>query len=238
MKLGIFTDSHYCRDDVRNRTRRPALSIRKIEQAINAFKAAGVELCLCLGDLIDKGRTPEEPTECLAEIMQLLRASAIPYRLLSGNHDSRVFGIAEFSEQTDTPPSPCLLDTDTHRLIFLDASYSSDMTHYRNTAPESYSWKDSNLPPEQLNFLQSALRSSQKPCVVLLHQNLESEADPHHRVNNAQAARQIMEESNKVSLVLQGHYHKGGDRMENGIRYLTVPAMCEGEENHYLILDL
>ena len=47
-----------------------------------------------------------------------------------------------------------------------------------------------------------------------------------------------MEESNKVSLVLQGHYHKGGDRMENGIRYLTVPAMCEGEENHYLILDL
>ena len=238
MKLGIFTDSHYCRDDVRNRTRRPALSLKKIEQAINAFKESKVELCLSLGDLIDKGQTPEEPTECLEEIMQLLRASAIPYRILSGNHDSRVFCTAEFSKRTDTPPSPCLLDTATHRLIFLDANFTTDMTHYSNTPPEHYSWKDSNLPPEQLNFLQSALQSSQKPCVVLLHQNLESEADPHHRVSNAQKARTIMEESNKVTLVLQGHYHKGGDHFENGIRYLTIPAMCEGEENHYLILDL
>ena len=238
MKLGIFTDSHSCRDDVRNHTRRPALSIKKIEQAINAFKEAEVDLCLCLGDLIDKGKTPEEPVECLEEIMRLLRTSGVPYRMLSGNHDSRVFGTAEFSKRTDTPPSPCLLDTATHRLIFLDACYSSDMMHYSSTPSERYSWKDSNLPTEQLDFLQSALRSSQKPCIVLLHQNLESQADPNHRVNNAQKARQIMEESNKVSLVLQGHYHKGGDRMENGIRYLTVPAMCEGEENHYLILDL
>lgn len=238
MRLGIFTDSHYCYAEQRNRTRRPCLSKRKLAEALDAFRNAKVDLILCLGDLIDKGDTPEEPIACLDTLMEMLRASKLPYRILAGNHDCHVFSTEEFAKRTDTPPSPCLMDTDTHRLIFLDANYASDLSHYSETAQGIYNWKDSNLPPEQLNFLQDALTQSQKPCIVLLHQNLDSDADDGHRVNNAQNARRIMEESHRVALVLQGHYHKGADRVENGIRYLTVPAMCEGEENSFLILDL
>ena len=238
MKLGLFSDSHYCHDEIRNKTRRPSLSLEKIKSAIDTFKREGVELCLCLGDMIDKGSTSEEPTECLEQIMQLLRASKIPYRVLAGNHDLAVFTADCFAQRTESPKPPCLLETDTNRLIFLDANYFSDMTPYNGNKRGIGDWTDCNLPAAQLAFLQNALDTAQKPCVVLLHHNLESDADPKHRVNNANEARRIMENSNKVVLVLQGHYHKGADRIENGIRYLTLPAMCEGEENHFLILDL
>ena len=238
MKLGLFSDSHYCYSELHNKTRRPILSLNKIKQALLAFADENVDLCICLGDIIDRGTDKDEPKECLTQILQLLRTSAIPFCILAGNHDLAVFSKDEFAALTGSPKPPCTLDSDRHRFIFLDANYFSDMTSYDATEDRIIKWTDCNLPPEQLAFLQNALDTTQKPCIVLLHQNLESDADPKHRVNNAHEARKIMEDSKKVALVLQGHYHRGADRIENGIRYLTLPAMCEGENNHFLILDL
>ena len=47
-----------------------------------------------------------------------------------------------------------------------------------------------------------------------------------------------VKESGKVCMVLQGHYHKGNENIINNIPYITLPAMCEGEENSFLILEL
>lgn len=235
MKLGIFADPHYCRAELLCRTRRPNLSLGKIKEALEAFCGANVDLCICMGDLIDKGETPEEPIECLAEAMREIRACGIPYRIIPGNHDCAVFSTAEFAERTGSPALPCTLETATHTLIFLDANYRAD---YRPFFEAGVEWKDSNLPPEQLAFLKETLDKATKPCVVLLHENLDPTVQINHVVKNAEDTRRILEESGKVSLVLQGHYHKGADSVLNGIRYLTLAAMCEGEENHYIILDI
>ena len=47
-----------------------------------------------------------------------------------------------------------------------------------------------------------------------------------------------VKESKKVKLVIQGHYHKGADNIINGIRYLTLPALCEKSDDYYMILDI
>lgn len=235
MRLGIFTDSHYCKVEVLCKTRRPSLSLQKITEAMDAFQAASVDFCVCLGDLIDVGESKEASLKCCQEAIALIQSYGIPYQLIPGNHDYTIFSAEQFFELTDCSPLPCVIETDTHTLVFLDASYRSD---YRRFDIAGVEWKDSNLPPFQLEFLKRGLMESDKPCIVLLHECLDSDVCPNHRVKNAEAIRSILEESQKVNLVLQGHYHKGADRVENGIRYLTVPAMCEGEENHYLILDV
>lgn len=235
MRLGLFADPHYCRADVLCRTRRPRLSLDKIRAAMEAFAASGVELCICMGDLIDHCDSAEESRQCLDEVMSLIRSYPLPFRLLPGNHDYGVFSAEEFFARTGCPIPPCTLDTDSHRLIFLDANYRSD---FRRFDVAGVDWKDANLPPEQLVFLQTALSDTDKPCVVLIHENLDDGVQIDHVVKNAGDARRIIEESGKVPLVIQGHYHKGADRIINGIRYLTLPAMCEGEGNHYLVLDI
>lgn len=235
MRLGIFTDSHYCKVEVLCKTRRPSLSLKKIAEAMDAFQAASVDFCVCLGDLIDVGTSKEDSLKCCQEAIALIVSYGIPYRVIPGNHDYTVFSAEKFSEITECPIPPYTIETDSHILVFLDASYRSDNRRFDIAGVD---WKDSNLPPFQLAFLKNILNEPNKPCIVLLHECLDSDACPNHRVKNADAIRTILEDSQKVKLVLQGHYHNGADRIENGIRYLTVSAMCEGEQNHYLILDV
>ena len=72
----------------------------------------------------------------------------------------------------------------------------------------------------------------------MLHENLDPNVEEHHIVKNAAEIREILEASGKVRTVIQGHFHEGADSVVNGIRYITLPAMCEGEENSYRIIDL
>ena len=89
MRIGVFTDAHYCRAEVLCRTRRPARSLLKIREAMEAFAAAEVDICLCLGDLTDHapGDTKEVLDACFAEAMTLIGSFGIPFYLVPGNHD-------------------------------------------------------------------------------------------------------------------------------------------------------
>ena len=49
--------------------------------------------------------------------------------------------------------------------------------------------------------------------------------------------REIIEAAGCVRTVVQGHYHPGADRVIEDVRYFTLRAMCEGEENAFALLD-
>lgn len=234
MKLGLFADPHYCRAEILCRTRHPSLSLNKVKEAMQTFRAERVDFCICLGDLIDKCDTIEETNQCLEEMMQAIRCYKLPFFAIPGNHDYAVISAEEFFERTGCCIPPYTLEIDTHLLIFLDANYRSD---FRRFDIAGVNWKDANLPPEQLEYLRKKLEKATKPCIVLSHENLDHGVQIDHVIKNAADARKIIEDSKKVPIVLQGHYHFGADNVINGIRYLTLPAMCEGTENRYCILD-
>jgi hypothetical protein len=73
---------------------------------------------------------------------------------------------------------------------------------------------------------------------IFIHHNLNPDAEQHHLVKNAAEVREILEKSGKVKAVWQGHYHTGHDSIINGISYHTLGAMCEGEENRYIIAEI
>ncbi len=60
-------------------------------------------------------------------------------------------------------------------------------------------------------------------------------------VNNAADIRQILEQSDKVAAVFQGHHHEGSYSYIEGIHYYTLKAMVEGpgeENNSYAIVEI
>lgn len=234
MKLLLFTDSHYCQKDLACRTRRPLLSYGKVEEMLAACPDA--DLLICLGDFIDDGGDHDANVAHTQALMALIRRAGIPFYTLMGNHDCHAFSREEFASLTDGAVPPFVHRVGGKALIFLDAGYSDNGQTYE---PGKIDWKNCYLPPEQLAQLRLALADpAVEEAYVFIHQNLDPEVQVDHIVRNAADARAILAESGKVRTVYQGHYHRGHEAVFDGIPYITLPAMCEGEENRYITVEI
>ncbi len=236
MKIGLFTDCHYCKSQLGG-GRDAKASFEKIRVSMEAFKEATVDICFCLGDLTDNG--PEDTKETVAqsfkEVMELISSFGIPFYLVPGNHDYLILKAEELTELSDYKIPPYTVKTDKYDFIVLDANYRSSMVRFDI---EGVEWTDSNLPPQQMEYLCRALKSSDKECIVLVHENLDPALHASHVIKNAEEIRKIIRENGRVKLVLQGHYHGGAEAEIDGIPYITLPAMCEHNEGYYRILDI
>ncbi len=234
MKIGIFTDPHYCRAEVYCRTRRPSLSLKKVKEAAEHFAGEKVSLIICLGDLVDSCESHDEAVRCLGELMEPVKECGIPFRLVQGNHDYLDCRPEDFEKHSLRLPPYTEVFGDV-RFIYLDANYRSSMKRFD---AEGVEWTDSNLPPFETEFLRDTLARSKERCVVCVHENLDPNVETHHIIRNSAEIRRIISDSGKVTHVLQGHYHPGAENVIDGIIYRTFPAMCEGEENRYFVLDI
>ena len=237
MKIGLFTDCHYCYADYIGSTRRPILSLNKIEEAMEHFKSNQVDMIFCLGDMTDhdENSTKEQIVTCFKEAMTLINSYNIPFYLVPGNHDYLVMTAEEMEKASNFKIPPYTVETSTHNFIVLDANYRSNMERFDKSGVE---WTDSNLPPQQVDFLKKELTNANVPCIVLVHENLDPSVDKYHIIKNAAHIRDIIKCSGKVQMVIQGHYHSGNENTVDGIPYLTLSAMCEGENNSFKILEL
>ena len=235
MKLGLFSDPHYCKAELLGKNRRPKRSLERMREAMEVFRAEGVDACICLGDFTDcaPGDTKEAVLSNFSEALALVRSYEIDFTLIPGNHDYLMLTGEDLLRFGLRLP-PYVIETPRHSILVLDANYRASGKRF-DEAGEL--WTDCNLPPKQLAFLQDALERSSKECIVMLHENLDPFVEARHIVKNADAVRTILQKSGKAKLVLQGHYHKGALHELEGILYKTLPAMCEGEENTYQILE-
>ncbi len=224
MKLGIFTDSHYSSAELTCGCRYNSRSLEKIKKAYRIFEDAGCDLVLCLGDLTDTEASYDQECENVRACAAVMDASSTPTLCLMGNHDAFVFTEDAFYEMLGQTHKPHTVHADGVTLIFLDACYFSDGTHYQ---PGHSDWTNTYYPhTEELRQLLSA---ADTPVCVFLHQNLDPAIPENHRLSNDVLIRRIFEDSGVVRHVISGHYHPGKESFVNGIHYLTLPALCERE---------
>lgn len=237
MKIGFFTDCHYCRTEHIGPTRRPILSLNKIRDAMEVFASNNVDMVFCLGDITDhnEGSTKEEIISCFKEAMWTIDFYNIPFYLVPGNHDYLVMTAEDMEREAGFKIPPYTIETNTHNFIILDANYRANMVRFDKAGVE---WTDSNLPPHQIEYLKNELSKSTKPYIILVHENLDPSVDKMHIIKNADEIREILKSSGKVQMVIQGHYHRGNENTVDNIPYITLPAMCEGEENSFRIIEL
>ena len=223
MKLGLFTDSHYSSQEVTCGCRYNSRSLEKMSKAYEAFEQAGCELVICLGDLTDHEESHAQEILNLQAAAKVMVGSQIPTFCVMGNHDGFSFTVEEFYGLLGTQ-QPQVYRAGEKTLLFLDACFFQSGAHYM---PGDSDWTDTFLPdPEKLKH---QLEAAEGEVIVFLHQNIDPEIREDHCLHNRARVREILEQSGKVRTVYQGHYHPGKVTEHNGIRYVTLPAMCEGE---------
>lgn len=237
LRLGLFADSHYSDREISCRTRRPSHSYRKIGEAMRAFAAAGADAAVILGDLVDACRDRSSDRAELERVGRLITSFCLPVYCLRGNHDCDNFTAHDFYAISGLAEPPFSAPAGEGRvMIFLDANFRADGRRY---LPHAVDWTDSSLPQEDVERLRRELaRSDVGEATVFIHQRLDGCDDERYNIENSREIREILESSGKVRRVFQGHYHKGDLRTVNGIEYVTLAAMCEGEENSYTITEI
>lgn len=235
MKIGLFSDTHYCDRELVNGDRKPQVAFARLKEALNEFNSCGVSLAICLGDLINYNGDTDESRDSLEKISSLIRNSGIKCVCCMGNHDNEAFNHNEFAEISQLQLSPFMFEDEEARLIFLDASYTPDG---KPLTQEWNDWTQCFVPSDQLEWLKNQLKTD-KRCSVFIHQILDPQlCDEDHTVCNADEINKILNDSCKVTNVFQGHYHFGAEHKVNSIRYTTLKAMCMGDDNRFIIAEV
>ena len=227
MKIGIITDVHYSSKKVTCGTRYNSRSLQKLRLAYDYFRKEGCERIVCLGDLIDTEDTVELEMENLRRVGGIMAECPIPTDCLMGNHDAFVLTPEQFYSVLGAVP-PKDKSCGGRNLLFLDACYFRNGCHY---APGDSDWTDTFLPCGE--ELRKKLEKLSAPTYVFIHQNLDPDIREDHRVHNAEEICRIIERSGIVKAVFQGHYHSGYTSEHNGVRYITLPAVCENEQSFW-----
>lgn len=232
MKIGIFADAHYSSRTLGCGNRYYSQSLRKIREAMNHFRGENCDLVISMGDLIDVDDTHEMEADNLGKVASLLAEYPVPVYCIMGNHDGFAFTQEDYYRILGEKCRPVDFSAGETHLVFLDACYFASGRHY---GPGDTDWTDTFYPFE--TELKEKLAALQGDVYVFLHQNLDPTVHESHRLANDGKIRQILEESGKVKMVIQGHYHPGNSVICNQIPYRTYPAMCE-LEGAYGILEV
>ena len=243
MKIGFFSDLHCGREEITNGNRFPSRSLGKLQKLLLDFENIGVDLAICLGDVINGSVSRADDIEHLSRVAKVIRDSSIPVLVMQGNHDFKNLDDDTFYRISDFVRPPFVCRADEVNIIFLDANYSSDGTRYGVNGAGS-DWKDTYIPSEQIEALRDILVNSPEGSRfwILCHQCLDIGVEERHIVNNADEVLDIIgnEGKDKVEFIICGHYHPGAYSIDIGREFVTLPAVCTGKDFNpgaALILD-
>ncbi|MBK8094529.1 MAG: metallophosphoesterase [Verrucomicrobiaceae bacterium] len=235
IKIGLMTDLHYA-DKPPTKTRFYREALAKLDEAVEVMNREKPAHVVELGDFIDQADSVEKEIEWLKTMESHFARLSMPRHYVLGNHCVGTLTKKEFAANTQASGGHESFQAGGVTFLILDACFRSDGTPYSR---KNFVWKDSNIPANQLTWLESELGKASGPVIVFAHQRLD--ADKAHAVQNAAAVRSLLEKSGKVLAVFQGHSHKNAYQQISGIHYTTLVAMVEGtgaENNGYTLLEV
>lgn len=240
LRFGLLADSHYA-DRAPVNTRFYRQSLDKMKEAVSMMNEEKVDFLLHLGDFKDEGpnQDPAETLRFLQTIEEEFQKFEGPTYHCLGNHDVDSITKQEFLQHTsNTGISPnksyYSFDKNGFHFVVLDANYHKDGRD--QFYAEGADWQDPNIPQDQIDWLETDLSQTDLPTIVFCHHPLYEflRKDRSYHVKNYPSVKQVMEESQKVLAVFQGHVHAEHHELIGGIHYLTQLAMVdhEGLENN------
>ena len=241
-RFGVVTDSHYAdADTIGSRFYRHSLD--KLTECVELMNTQKVDFLVELGDFKDQDNPAVEQRTIsyLQAVERIFQQFNGPTYHVLGNHDEDSISKKQFLihvENTNVSSGRSYYSFDFNGLHFvvLDANYKADGTDYDHG---NFDWTDANVPPAELNWLRDGLAAARGPVIVFIHQLLDGIGNTY--VNNAEDVRQILEQSDRVLAVFQGHHHPGSYSHIGEVHYYTLKALVEGpglENNSYAIVEV
>ncbi|TWU32849.1 metallophosphoesterase family protein [Novipirellula artificiosorum] len=235
LKIGLLTDLHFA-DKPPAGTRHYRETLNKLEEAALQFEQDKPAFVVELGDLIDAADSVETELRYLSTIDRPFSAIARDRHYVLGNHCVDTLRKEEFLGSVGQEKSYYSFDRGGVHFVVLDSCFRSDGQPYGR---KNSVWTDANVPAAELEWLEADLKSACNRVIVFAHQRLD--VTSHHGVKNGAEVRRVLEASNKVLAVFQGHSHQNDVKDIGGIHYCTLVAMVEGsgaDNNGYSTLSL
>lgn len=244
IRFGMLSDVHYAdREPAGERFYRQSLS--KVKEAVDQMNHQNVDFLIELGDFKDQDTTPNEANTLnyLTNIESVFQKFEGPTYHVLGNHDMDGISKQQFLESvenTDIPSTKSYYSFNRKKIHFvvLDGNFTKEGKSYDHG---NFSWEDASIPDEEISWLRNDLSQNKFPVIVFIHQMLDDSKNVKQAVQNAAEIRQILEQSEKVLCVLQGHVHEERYNLINGIHYYSVNAVVDGdgpENSAYMIVDV
>ncbi|OHB65063.1 MAG: hypothetical protein A2Y76_13295 [Planctomycetes bacterium RBG_13_60_9] len=218
-------------------------SLGKLSECVDRMNAERVDFLIELGDFKDENRPPVEEMTLLhlRDIEAVFQRFQGPAYHVLGNHDMDSISKQQFLarvENTGIDPARSYYSFEVKGLHFivLDANYQADGSDYDHG---NFNWTDSNVPAQELDWLEQDLAASHDPVIVFIHQLLDGKGPVY--VKNAPEVHRILKASGRVLAVFQGHHHEGEYSRIDGIPYYTLKAVVEGhgqDNNSYAIVEV
>lgn len=246
VRFGLITDIHYA-DRPHLGSRYYSQSKQKLLEAVHVFNNSNLDFIIELGDYKDQDEPPEKSRTLvfLDEIETVMRRFNGPVYHVLGNHDMDSISKQDFLAHTKnhgTAEGKSYYSFVYHKMKFivLDANYNEDGSDYDSG---NFDWTSAQIPDSQIQWLKNELAESNDPVFVFVHQLLDRFSGVHDSlcIRNAGEIVDILEKSNRVQAVFQGHHHEGNYSYRNGIHYFTMKAAIEGsmpENNSFAIVEI
>lgn len=224
LQFALVTDLHYA-DKPSAGTRHYRQTLGKLQEAAKQYARDKPTFIVELGDLIDAADSVETELAYLAAINREFSAIGKDRFYVLGNHCVDTLKKQEFLEAVGQDKSYFSFDRQGVHFVVLDGCFRSDGEPYQR---KNFKWDDANIPNEELEWLQADLAANSRPTIVFTHQRLD--VTKSHSVKNHADVRRVLEASDKVLAVFQGHSHDNDLQELNGIHYCTMVAMVEGAD--------
>jgi len=236
LRVGLVTDLHYA-DKVPAGTRHYRESLTKLKEAATQFEKDQATFLVELGDLIDAADSSVDVEQSyLKTINREFSTICKDRHYVLGNHCVDTLMKEEFLGGVEQEKSYYSFDRGNFHFVVLDSCFRSDGQPYGR---KNSHWTDANIPAAELEWLETDLKTNDKPVIVFAHQRLD--VSNNHGVKNNAEVRKVFESSEKVLAVFQGHSHQNDLKEIGGIHYCTLVAMVEGsgpENNGYSLMEI
>lgn len=251
VRLGLVTDAQYADIDPLG-TRFYRKSIGKLGTAVEDFNRAELDLCVHMGDIIDRN------WRSFDDILKPLSGLRHPLKHLFGNHDFDVLDEEKekVAGRMGLEKRYSFVDKAGFRFVFLDTSDISTYAHAlrddrtfqavlrmntldRQGVPQAQPWNGA-IGADQLAWLKSACdgAASKGMKVLLFAHHPVFPANTHNLWNDREMIR-FVEENKAIVAWINGHNHAGNYGVRAGVPYLTMKGMVETESTTaYAFADL
>jgi len=228
------SDSHFLNNGANTTFKMIAESPKLLDDAVEQINSTpSVDFVMFTGDLIDKPYEIE-----LQAVLPHVNKLNSPWYFAFGNHDICVGGYLtkslylnilrkNNSNFTFTTPYYSFVPKQGYKVIVLDSIIDTEVTG------------NGYIYPEQLKWLDNELKTSQKDVVLIfMHVPLiEPFNSNHHKMNNADEIRKIIEKYKNPIGVFTGHYHAARVTQVNNILYVSSPALVS-YPNAFRVVDV
>ena len=180
---------------------------------INAVCSAASEcrFFASLGNTVDGKADSEKSAQLLNNILNTFDRTASIHALM-GVHES-IIPKDEFMRIAEYTMRYRAFDVSDYRCIFLDALASEGEGFY--------------IDDEQLGWISRLLGKSHRPAIIFTHVPLavSSHENEARTIKNSAVLRELIENSNRVALVVQGGLPNQGHFISHGVPYITLASM-------------